>query len=48
MWTIEEKKFYTKVSSNLESMTKILEQMEKSLEILIEKQETILKLIIDD
>ncbi len=48
MWTIEEKKFYTKVSGNLESMTKILEQMEKSLEILIEKQETILKLIIDD
>jgi hypothetical protein len=48
MWTIEEKKFYTKVSNNLESMTKILEQMEKSLEILIEKQETILKLIIDD
>lgn len=46
MWTVEEKRFYTKVSTNLEQMTKVLEQMERSLEILIEKQDTLLKLAI--
>jgi hypothetical protein len=46
MWTVEEKRFYTKVSASLEQMTKALEQMERSLELLIEKQETLLKLVV--